>query len=242
MQFARIGRSSVTEEIIEYLKEQILKQELKPGEQLPSEESLAGQLGVGRGTVREALRVLVYLGFIDRRSKSTYVTSIAAEGGLPDDFPERIRQHRDVMKVIEVRRIVEPEAAALAAQRAGADEVAELGRHLAAMEKQLGNTESFATHDNNFHLTVFRASENDILLEFMKSIQQLMQQNQVLILRQSPGIQPRSLEFHHHLYDAIREGKDEEAYEIMKAHILDIEREAVRILKGEAGGSRREGK
>ena len=59
MQFPKIGRSSVTEQTIEYFKDQILSSKLKPGQQLPCEENLASQLGVGRGTVREALRVLV---------------------------------------------------------------------------------------------------------------------------------------------------------------------------------------
>lgn len=235
MQFARIGRSSVTEEIIEYLKDQILQQNLKPGQQLPSEESLAGQLGVGRGTVREALRVLVYLGFIDRRNKSTYVTSIATGTGLPGDFLERIHQHRDVMKVIEVRRIVEPEAAALAAERAEAEQVEEIGRFLQEMERQTGDLDAFATQDQAFHLAMFRAADNHILLELMKSIQQLMEKNQTLVLRRSPHILPRSLEFHRRLYAAIREGRDEEAHDIMKEHILDIEREMYQIIKGEAG-------
>ncbi len=238
MQFSRIGRSSVTEEIIEYLKGQILAQELKPGQQLPSEESLAAQLGVGRGTVREALRVLVYLGFIDRRGKSTYVTSIAAESNLPGDFLERIHQHRDVMKVIEVRKIVEPEAAALAAGRGDAEEIAEIGRHLDAMEKHAGGIDQFAAYDQDYHLALFRASGNHILLELMKSIQQLMRQNLLLILRFSPVIKPRSLDFHRRIYDAVREGRDEEARAIMRAHILDIEGEMVRIIKGESGEAR----
>lgn len=235
MQFAKIDRSSVTEQIIEYLKNQILKQELKPGQQLPSEENLGSQLGVGRGTVREALRVLVYLGLIERRNKSTYVTSIATSGSLMTGFIDRIHKHRDVTKVIEVRKIVEPEAAALAAERADADEIAEIGRHLAEMEKSTGTVKEFAAHDQDFHLAVFRACGNHILLEFMKNIQQYMHQNQVLILRLSPGIEPHSLDFHRRLFAAIRDGKDEDAREIMRAHIQDIEDEMYKIIKSGSG-------
>jgi DNA-binding FadR family transcriptional regulator len=205
MQFAKIDRSSVTEQIIEYLKDQILKQELKPGQQLPSEENLGSQLGVGRGTVREALRVLVYLGLIERRNKSTYVTSIATSGSMMTGFLDRIHKHRDVMKVIEVRKIVEPEAAALAAERGDAEEIAEIGRCLAEME-------------------------------LMKNIQQYMHQNQLVVLRLSPSIEPHSLEFHRRLYAAILEGKEEDARDIMKAHILDIEKEMVGIIKNGSGG------
>lgn len=235
MQFKRIGRVSVTEKIIEYLKEQVLSQALLPGQQLPSEENLAAQLGVGRGTVREALRVLVYLGFIERRNKVTYVTSIAAQKNLPGDFIEKIHLHGDVMKVIEVRRIVEPAAAALAAQRADPDEVAEIGKCLVAMERHFDRVEEFIDHDNEFHEAVFRASGNHILLELMRSIHKLMKENQALVLRRSHTIQPRSLEFHRQLYAAIRDGQEEEAHDIMERHILDVEQEMYLIIREESG-------
>ena len=231
MKFAKIGRSSVTEEIIEYLKDQILQQRLTPGQQLPCEESLAAQLGVGRGTVREALRVLVYLGFIERRNKTTTVTSIATVENLEPDFLRRIDEHRDVMKVIEVRKIIEPEAAALAAERATAQEIGELGRVLAEMEREDQPVEEFAAHDQEFHLALFRACGNHILLEFMKNIHRYMRQNQVLVLRHSPTIKPRSLEFHRLLYRSIQDGHDEQAREFMKQHISDIEREMYQIIK-----------
>lgn len=235
MEFKRIGRVSVTEETIEYLRQQILSRDLLPGQQLPSEENLAAQLGVGRGTVREALRALVYLGFIERRGKATYITSIAEEKNLPGDFVERIHRHNDVMQVIEIRRIVEPPAAALAAQRASREEVAEIGKNLVAMESHFDRIEDFAGFDAEFHLSVFRASGNPILLELMRSIQQLMRENQALVLRKSGTIQPRSLEFHRRLYEAIRDGREEDARQIMESHVQDIEREMYLIIRDESG-------
>ncbi len=236
MELRRVGRRSVTEEIIDYLKEEILKQALKPGQQLPSEEGLASQLGVARGTIREALRVLQYLGFIERKGKTTVVSLIATEKNLPNDFIERIHFHRDVMKMIEVRKIVEPKAAALAAENAGPDELSQIGNNLISMENQVSSLEDFIRFDNEFHLSVIRASGNHILLELMKSIQELMRENQSLVLMKSHSIQPRSLEFHRSLYYAIRDGKDDEAFEIMENHVLDIEREMYLIIREESGG------
>lgn len=235
MQFPKIGRSSVTEQTIEYFKDQILSNKLKPGQQLPCEENLASQLGVGRGTVREALRVLVYLGFIERRNKATTVTAIAQSQSLPEDFLQRIARHRDVMKVIEVRKIVEPEAAALAAERADERQIAEMSRLLAEMERESGSTEGFAAKDQEFHLTLFEASGNHILLEFMKNIQRYMHENQVLIVHERPQIKPRSLSFHRRLFEAIRDGQDEQAREIMREHVEDIEREMYSIIKDSSG-------
>lgn len=241
MQFAKIGRSSVTEETIEYLKDQILSNRLKPGQQLPCEESLASQLGVGRGTVREALRVLVYLGFIERRNKTTTVTAVGPAESLPEDFAQRIARQRDVMKVVEVRKIVEPEVAALAAQRADQRQIAEMARLLAEMEDPSRSTEDFAVADQAFHLEVFKACGNHILLEFMKNIHNYMRENQFLILRKSPDIRPRSLEFHRRLHETIRDRQEEQARLVMREHLADIEQAMYGIIKTEAAGAPREG-
>lgn len=234
MQFAKIDRSSVTEQIIEYFKDQIFKQKLKPGQQLPSEENLGAQMGVGRGTVREALRVLVYLGLIERRNKSTYVTSVVMNDTLVSGFTDRIRKHRDVMQMIEVRKIVEPEAAALAAENANDENIQALLACLNDMEQYKDDLKKFIVCDKDFHLALFSACGNHILLELMKGIQEYMHQNQVLVLQQRPGILPRSLDFHHKIFDAVKAGKTDAARKIMKAHILDIEEEMCQIIKSGA--------
>lgn len=235
MKFAKIDRSSVTEQIIEYLKDQIFRQKLKPGQQLPSEENLGLQLGVGRGTVREALRVLVYLGLIERRNKSTYVTSIATSGNLMEGFLDRIHKHRDVEKIIEVRRIVEPEAVALAAENATPEELEIIGQHLAKMEEFADDYKQFIHFDEEYHRAVFSACGNHILLEINTTIQHYMHQNQELVVKLRPGIVPHSLDFHRRIFLGLKEGKAEEVRKIMKDHIDNIESEMGQIIKSGAG-------
>ena len=118
MEFKRVTRLSVPEEIIENVKEKIVSGELKPGSQLPSETKLAEMFGVGRGTVREAMKVMFYLGLIDRNnSRNTFVTESAREKAIMRSFLDRFEGHRDAMEMIELRKIIDPEAAALAAER-----------------------------------------------------------------------------------------------------------------------------
>ncbi|MCX7788983.1 MAG: FadR family transcriptional regulator [Spirochaetes bacterium] len=231
MRFKRIEKRSVTEEIIEYLKNEILNQTLKPGERLPSEENLAKQLGVGRGTVRETLRVLLYLGLIERRGKATYISFSANAQSIPSDFLQRVHKHEDVMKMIEVRKIIEPQAAELAAERGGQEKVDKIERCLQEMEKNLENIEDFIRCDNEFHLAVFEATENPILLEIIRSLQMIMRKNQAIILRNSETIKPRSFGYHKELCKAIKEGNDQKAREVMEQHLNDIEREMYLILR-----------
>lgn len=231
MRFKRIEKRSVTEEIIEYLKNEILNQTLKPGERLPSEENLAKQLGVGRGTVRETLRVLLYLGLIERRGKATFISYSANAQSIPSDFLQRVHRHEDVMKMIEVRKIIEPQAAELAAERGGQEKVEKIERCLQEMEQNLDNVEDFIRCDNEFHLAVFEATENPILLEIIRSLQMVMRKNQAIILRNSETIKPRSFAYHKELCQAIKEGNDQKARQVMEQHLNDIEREMYLILR-----------
>lgn len=234
MNFPRIAGESVHDKIIDYFQEQILKGVLKPGQKLPAEETLAEQLGVGRGTVREALRVLVHLGFIERRNKTTIIMPTAERDGRPSDFIDRIHRHYNTMQVIEVRKIIEPKAAELAAARAATEEIQEIERLMNAMREHMDNLDDFIRYDNEYHLAVFRASGNQILFELIRYIQEVMMEAQALVLKKSHGILPRSLSFHEHVYEAIRDGKEAEAARIMQEHLVDIENEMYKIIKEES--------
>ncbi len=99
----------MSEEIIEHLKEQIISRSLKPGEKLPSEENLAEIMGVGRGTIREALRVLIHMGLVERKGNGTYVT----EAKMNSSYKFKLDEYRDLVEIMEVRRVVEPALASL---------------------------------------------------------------------------------------------------------------------------------
>lgn len=231
MKFQKISRVSVADEVIEYIKELILSEKLKPGDQLPSEEKMAVQMGVGRGTIREALKVLIYLGFLERKGKSTYVSeNVEAYLSLTEVF-ENFKKHRDIMEIIEVRKIIEPEAAALAAIRAGKEEKEYIEKDFDMMSFSQETRDDFINYDHDFHLSVIRASGNNILYDIIKGIQGIMKRNQEVVLKESDTIMPRSLEFHRKIATAIKDGDEEEARDYMMKHLLDVEEEMFRIFK-----------
>lgn len=232
MQFKKIDRTSVSEEIIEYLKDQILSRKLEPGTQLPSEEKLAENMGVGRGTVREALRVLLYLGLIERRNNATYVCSILPSVTDRWELTDRIRQYRDHIEMMEIRRIIEPRLAALAAERADEEDIARLERHLESMRGEQHELEKFIDDDNQFHLYIFAAAGNSLFQEILRSVQEIMKNNQSVVLRERPNIMPRSLKHHEHILEAIKAHKPAEAERRMQDHIEDIEHELNIIMQG----------
>jgi GntR family transcriptional regulator, transcriptional repressor for pyruvate dehydrogenase complex len=110
---------SVTRQALEHIQRMIIEGELKPGDRLPPEHELADRLGVSRGSLREAVGALSHANILDvRRGDGTYVTSLD-----PDElmsgvvFALELVQARDMDEVLEVRRLLFPQAAALAAQR-----------------------------------------------------------------------------------------------------------------------------
>lgn len=109
----------VTESAIEQIKAMIMAGELTPGMQLPPENDLAQQLGVSRGSLREAVKGLALVGVLDtRQGAGTYVTSLDAEVLLKaTKFAIDIHRDDSVQYILQLRRILEPAAAALASLR-----------------------------------------------------------------------------------------------------------------------------
>lgn len=231
VQFKKIDRVSVSEEITEYLKDQILRRQLKPGAQLPSEERMAESMGVGRGTIREALRVLLYLGLIERRNNGTYVTDPSDNDLDKAGIAQQVNRQRNLIEIIELRKVIEPALAAFAAERSDEEDLEELRLHCERMEKERDDIESFIEDDNQFHLRIFQAARNYTLEEILKNVQTLLKDNQGLVIRQSPSIVPRSIDYHCRIYEAISAGDAEVARQTMADHMNDIDQEMHRILR-----------
>src|SRR5689334_24583174 len=120
---------AVTDEAIEKIKEMIVSGALRPGDRLPKESELASELGLSRNSLREAVRALSLIRVLDvRQGDGTYVTSLKPEL-LLEAVAFVVDFHRDdtVLQLLEVRRILEPAATAMASQAMTDDEIAQLG-------------------------------------------------------------------------------------------------------------------
>jgi len=235
MKFSRINRLSVPEEIIADIKQKIIDGELRPGDKLPSENKLATMFGVGRGTIREAIKVMIFLGIITRNNnRATYVSNTAVEKVLMRNVLESFSEHRDTLEMIEVRKIIEPEAAALAAERKEDHLIEKLEYEYQKMlNTKDDDVEAFIRHDNLFHECIFSGTGNRMIVDLMKSIHNAMQNSQASVIQSSSQIKPRSLKFHEAVLEAIKSGSREKAKELMLDHILDVEKEMFEIYKHE---------
>ena len=156
-------RVLVSDEIIDQIKNLILDGTLQPGDQLGSETKLASQMDVGRSTIREALKVLIHLGFIERKNRVAIVSDRVRSGINPQQIVDRFKKNRNFLEMIEVRKIIEPDIAAMAATRCDAGDLELISEDVEAMRQSLGKLDAFLDHDYHFHLHLAQASGNQIL-------------------------------------------------------------------------------
>ncbi|GGN20045.1 FadR/GntR family transcriptional regulator [Streptomyces fuscichromogenes] len=165
---------SLTDKAIEQIRELIRTGVLPPGSKLPPEPDLAAQLGLSRNLAREAVKALSVARVLEvRRGDGTYVTSLQPSllleglGGAVELLQGDSAALQDLM---EVRRLLEPAATALAATRISDEQLAEVKTHLDAMREARDDVERLNARDAAFHRAVIAATGNETLLTLLEGI------------------------------------------------------------------------
>ncbi|MEV6592644.1 FadR/GntR family transcriptional regulator [Streptomyces acidicola] len=165
---------SLTDKAIGQIRELIRTGALPPGSKLPPEPELAGQLGLSRNLAREAVKALAVARVLEvRRGDGTYVTSLQPSlllEGLGGAVELLQSDSGALLDLMEVRRLLEPLATALAATRITEEGLAEVKRHLDAMRDARDDVERLNSHDAAFHHAVVSATGNESLLTLLEGI------------------------------------------------------------------------
>src|SRR3954454_18186017 len=163
---------ALTDEAITTLRTMIQSGELPPGSRLPPENQLAAQMGLSRSGVREAVKVLESARILDvRRGDGTYVTSLAPHLLLQGiGFAVELLQPEKLMEVMEVRRLLEPAATAVAASRMTDDQLAELEDIMAQVRAVVDYAEQLMQHDIAFHRLVLQGTGNETLTSLLDGL------------------------------------------------------------------------
>lgn len=175
----QIQRTPLADQAADLLLDRIRAGEWQLGQKIPGETTLAPQLGVGRSTVREAIRQLTGRGVLaTRQGSGVFVTAL----DVPEEWDAVLRR-ADIVSVIEARVAIESEAAFLAASRRTATDVRTIRR---ALERRGNANESVEEHvdaDTAFHRTIIAAAHNPILLDLFDSLTPRLRQTMVEMLR-----------------------------------------------------------
>lgn len=163
---------SLTDEAISRIRELVQSGRFPAGSKLPAEHELAAELGVSRSPVREAVKALSVARVLDvRRGDGTYVTSLAPGlllAGLGSAL--EMMGASTLLEFLEIRRLLEPAATALAATRITDEQLAVVFQHLEAMREAADDVELLIVHDAAFHRAVSLATGNESLTALLEGI------------------------------------------------------------------------
>jgi GntR family transcriptional repressor for pyruvate dehydrogenase complex len=226
--YTPIRSSKVYEQIAEQIEQRIVNGTLRSGDRLPTERELAEQFQASRTAVREAMKTLAQKGLVDMRPGRGTVVIDGTTQALRHSVGLllRVGQTSGAEELAEVREILEPEIAALAATRATEEHLAILETAVQEMDASLEDAESYIAADNAFHRTLAQATHNALVLAFVDSIVGLLSEQRKHVFA-VPGGGMRGQQYHKELLEAIRRQDAEAARVAMQAHLHQV-REDVR--------------
>ncbi len=239
MALKQISRVSLSEQVAMQIVDMILSGQWKPGAKLPPEAELGKTLGVSRVTIREALRSVAFIGLVyTRTGQGTFVAGSAPKyieyllaNGL-------VRSEKDVRDLVDARMAIEPELAAICAERATPEQLGELACLVKAMEPIVDAAgEEFLRLDLEFHLSIARYSQSDVLAQLLKAIRSLLQEV-INKTAQIPGDRRLAYEGHLKILEALEHRDVRKARGAMREHIRGLrERYLLAVRASEAAAT-----
>ncbi len=195
----------------------------RPGDQLPGERELAEMLGVNRGTVREALRVLEFMRVLKKRAGEGVfvadpVPNLGAEALVFHFLVEDGLDEASLRSAFEAVTCIEASMARLAALRAGEEDLAALESLISRMEEGAGEGRGFTALDEKFHLAVGRASRSEVLYSIDITMWVIMRRYAELLHRE-PACRQWCLEGHRRIAAAISARDGDLAAREMENHL-----------------------
>lgn len=219
---SQVNRSSLSEQSAEVLLARVREGEWALGQKLPSETTLAAQIGVGRSTAREAIRILAGKGVLaSRQGSGVYLTAL----DVVEEWTSTLTSS-DIVSVIEARLAIETEAAQLAAERRTPVALRAIRRALKVRDTSRDDLEAHVDADTAFHRSIVVAAANDVLTDLFDSFTPRIREAMVDMLRRKGEFgDAADQDIHTDLVDAIADKDAATAGGISRSHLMAMKRE-----------------
>jgi len=217
-----ILKDTLVSQVTDELRQRIQAGEFRPGDLLPPRRLLAERFGVGLSTIHEALSALSALGMVDSKSgKGTWVREHALTTIIPPEVVAARLGRLNARMVYEARFAIEIALTELAAQRATAEDAAEIWRCVAEMEAAVDDLPAFIAADWAFHLAVARAGRNELLRQFYDLSRRLLLEiiDEMLKL---PNVKEESIGLQRAIAEAIGHHDPLAARQAAEAHMESV--------------------
>jgi GntR family transcriptional repressor for pyruvate dehydrogenase complex len=223
--FEPLAKSTASFEATRLIKHMILEGRLRPGQKLPAERELSESLGISRATVRESIKALVAMNVLETRHGSgTFVASLETKELLEPLVFVLSLAKRALADLFEVRLLLEPGTASLAAERASEDEIEKIWQCCAAIAAAETN-EDILKLDLRLHELIAEATHNELLLSVLGSLSHLGIESRALTV-ELPGVAQQTRRDHERIVEAIRARRPAAARDAMRGHISNVEQAA----------------
>ncbi|MEN0056473.1 MAG: FadR/GntR family transcriptional regulator [Mucilaginibacter sp.] len=217
MMISTIHKKSLAEEVAEQLRTAIANGSYKAGEQLPTEPELMKQFGVGRSSVREAIRILANSGLL--RVQQGVGTFIEAPAGITEPFHQRLKR-AEAPDLDEVRRLLEMKIAEKAAANRTNDDLKKIKAALdkrTAMAHGAASLEDCVQADIDFHMSIAEAARNPILTDLYQSF---CIQLKSWFMQAYPDVSIFQDTLHEELYESIKARDPQKAWDCIAQIII----------------------
>ncbi len=212
------------EQIVGQIEQQVIAGDLKVGDILPPEWKLADQFQVSRTAVREAVKALREKGLVEvLPGRGTFITdSITKVATQSLGLLMKLGSINSFADLVELREIIEPEMAALAATRIIDESIVALQEAVTTMDAALHDMEAYLAADDNFHQIIAQATQNKLIWSLLDPIVGLLHEQRKKIFLTGLG-GPEHAQFHHkRILEAITRRDAEAARQAMKAHLEQV--------------------
>ena len=211
-------KNTIFQEITNQIIDLIKNGEWLPNSRIPVEMELARNFQVGRNSIREALKALELSGIITSSSgRGTYITDNAVQKIRNNELLDFLRDSSSIKDMLEMRLLVEPQLAFLAAKRANEEDLKELEDILNALKKSVHSKHDYLSIGYRFHMKIAEMSKNKVLLQIYNSIAEyLLAQREIASFTQTNNNE--DLANHQKLYDLIKTRQAAKAYQTMIDH------------------------
>ena len=229
-----VRRRRLHEDIVQQFHSLIRQGVLQHGARLPSERLMAEQFRVSRSSVREAIRSLELQGLlVSKRGSGTFINTEDMDSVVAL-IASTLSSGRETLKeIFEVRHLLEPQIAAVAARRANEEEVRRLGEILEEQQEQIEARETGVDADTAFHFALASATHNSALVKVVSAVEDILRRSRDLSL-QEPGRPQRSLASHRQILKSVRAGDAEAARQDMEHHLTSVEPEILASVPARA--------
>lgn len=218
-----IKKTRIYEEVVSQIHDLIREGKFKAGDQLPSERELAETFKVSRTSVREALRTLETEGLVvSRTGMGTFIADLPIESLVAPLATLLIEEKNALADIFEMRKLIEPHIASLAAERATKRDIERMYRILDKQREAVSRGSTGIEADAEFHFSIGQATQNQALQKLVSGLMDILSHSREESL-QTPGRSQASLESHHKILSAIEDHDKARAREAMLSHIQQVE-------------------